>query len=133
MFSVILIDIDNFKEANDLLGHNTGDYILVEFAETLENSLRSTDFLFRWGGEEFLVLLSHCDSKTAYQVAEKLRHTISKHAFRLKSDISITASFGVASYSENSNIEQLINHADSALYQSKERGKNRTTLFSKNL
>ncbi len=130
MFSVILIDIDNFKSINDTLGHNTGDQVLVEFAAILKNSLRTTDYLFRWGGEEFLVLLSHCEGKTAFQVAEKLRKNIESYTFQLKNGYQVTASFGVASYKDSTNIEAMISHADKALYQSKNTGKNCTTIYS---
>ncbi len=130
MFSVILIDIDNFKSINDALGHNTGDRALVDFASILNDSLRTTDYLFRWGGEEFLVLLSHCEGKTAYQVAEKLRKSIEHHNFQLKSGYQVTASFGVASYKDSTNVEIMISHADKALYESKSSGKNCTTLYS---
>lgn len=129
MFSVILIDIDNFKTINDSLGHNVGDDVLVDFAGVLTTSLRTSDYLFRWGGEEFLVLLSHCEGKTAYQVAEKLRLRIDQHDFKLKSGYNVTASFGVASYKNSTNIEAMVSHADQALYDSKNAGKNCTTLY----
>lgn len=133
MFSVILIDIDNFKGINDTLGHNVGDEVLVKFVNIIESSLRTTDYLFRWGGEEFLVLLSHCDDSLGYQVAEKLRENIDIYDFNLKNSLTITASFGVASYKSSTNVELMISHADKALYASKSKGKNRTTLYAPDL
>lgn len=129
LFSVILIDIDNFKAINDTLGHNTGDHVLVDFVNVLEDSLRTTDYLFRWGGEEFLILLSHCDGKIAYQVAEKLRSNIEAHDFALKNSLPVTASFGVSAFKDTANIESMISQADKALYESKNTGKNRSTLY----
>lgn len=133
MFSVILIDIDNFKGVNDTLGHNVGDDVLIQFVNIIETSLRTTDFLFRWGGEEFLVLLSHCDGSVGYQVAEKLRQNIDHTDFKLKNSLEVTASFGVASYKDSSNVELMISNADKALYHSKEAGKNCTTLYAPDL
>lgn len=133
MFSVILIDIDNFKGVNDTLGHNVGDEVLIKFVEVIETSLRTTDYLFRWGGEEFLVLLSHCDGSLGYQVAEKLRQNIDATDFNLNNSLTVTASFGVASYKDSTNVELMVSHADKALYESKEKGKNCTTLYAPDL
>lgn len=133
MFSVILIDIDNFKGVNDTLGHNIGDDVLIKFVEVIETSLRTTDYLFRWGGEEFLVLLTHCDGSLGFQVAEKLRENIDKTDFNLKNSLNITASFGVASYKDSTNVELMVSHADKALYESKNKGKNCTTLYAPDL
>lgn len=129
MFSVILIDIDNFKGINDTLGHNVGDEVLIKFVNVIETSLRTTDYLFRWGGEEFLVLLSHCDGTLGYQVAEKLRENIDATDFNLSNSLSVTASFGVSSYKDSTNVELMVSHADKALYTSKDKGKNCTTLY----
>ncbi len=131
MFSIILMDIDNFKSINDSYGHNKGDDVLIAFADVIQNSLRTTDHLFRWGGEEFLVLLSHCDAKVGYQVAEKLRTNIESHNFMLKNGMRVTASFGVAGYRDDSNLEMIISQADKALYHSKNTGKNRSSMYRK--
>jgi len=133
MFSVILIDIDNFKTINDTLGHNIGDEVLIQFVDIIKTSLRTTDYVFRWGGEEFLVLLPHCDAKIALQVSEKLRENIDAYDFKLKTKTNVTASFGVASYNNSTNIEHMISHADKALYASKARGKNCSTLYRSDL
>jgi diguanylate cyclase (GGDEF)-like protein len=128
-FTVILIDLDNFKGINDTFGHNTGDRVLIEFVQVLKDALRTTDYLFRWGGEEFLVLLNHCDVNIGYQVAEKLRNSVNAHPFNLPNNQQVSASFGVCSYDICETIEELISHADEALYYSKDHGKNQTTAF----
>jgi len=129
-FAVILIDIDNFKSINDTFGHSTGDRILVEFAERLNNSIRTTDYIFRWGGEEFLILLSHCNEDSALQVSEKLRQAIETYDFKLNSNFPVTASFGIATYKDIHSVEAMIAHADQALYDSKNKGKNTSTLYT---
>lgn len=131
-FSVILIDIDNFKSINDTLGHGVGDDVLITLVRILETSLRATDYLFRWGGEEFIILLSSCSGDQAFQVSEKLRKNVELYDFRLKNSRNVTASFGVSTFQKDMTIENLISNADKALYQSKENGKNRSTFFSEN-
>lgn len=128
-FSVIIIDIDNFKNINDTLGHGVGDEVLIKLVRILETSLRGSDYLFRWGGEEFLALLSNCTAEQGYQVSEKLRKNVELYDFRLKNGSQVTASFGVSTYSHDMSIENLISNADKALYLSKEKGKNRSTLY----
>lgn len=130
MFSIILIDIDNFKNINDTYGHNTGDQILIDLVKIIEESLRNTDYLFRWGGEEFLVLLSHCHQDIGYQVSEKLRKNLENYDFHLPENKKVTASFGVASYDGCDSIEEMISNADKALYISKDQGKNKSTIYS---
>lgn len=130
-FSVIMIDLDNFKRINDTFGHTMGDYVLTTFSDLITTTLRETDVLFRWGGEEFLVLLQHTDSVEAFLVAEKLRSAVSSYNFSLPDQSRLTASFGVNDYLEETSICGMIDHADKALYISKNTGKNKSTSYNK--
>jgi diguanylate cyclase (GGDEF)-like protein/PAS domain S-box-containing protein len=125
-FSVILIDIDHFKEVNDQFGHQTGDLILQEFARIVVKNIRITDFVGRWGGEEFLVICPNTNEKGAFSLAETLRKTIESNTFSLIQHK--TASLGVAEYHEGSTLENLFKKADDALYAAKNTGRNRTSL-----
>ncbi|WKY42824.1 diguanylate cyclase [Eubacteriaceae bacterium ES2] len=124
-FSIILIDIDHFKEVNDGHGHVAGDTMLKEFATVLKNYIRETDILGRWGGEEFLIICPETKLNEACNLAEKLCYTIATFPFQIKNK---TASFGVASCLADDNYDSLINRADQALYQSKRQGRNRVTI-----
>jgi len=131
--SLILMDIDLFKEVNDNYGHQVGDKVLQEFSLRLKNSLRQYDVLARYGGEEFTLLLPDTNAATAMIIAEKLRNKIAEPVFFLEgeTDLSITASFGVATnQGEDINWQQLISFADQALYHAKEDGRNCAKLHS---
>ncbi|MEH0665891.1 GGDEF domain-containing protein [Vibrio scophthalmi] len=120
-FSVILVDLDNFKLINDKWGHNMGDDVLISVAKSLQLSVRKVDEVGRWGGEEFLVICTNTDLDGAAKLAEKLRSQI--EALDIAS-ISITASFGVATVKSHETIKQLLARADHALYQAKHAGRN---------
>jgi diguanylate cyclase (GGDEF)-like protein/PAS domain S-box-containing protein len=122
-FSVILADIDFFKDVNDHFGHQTGDLILQEFAQTISDNIRKTDFVGRWGGEEFLIICPHTDLRGATALAENLRTTIIAHKFSVI--LNKTASFGVSQYSDDQPLEALFKNVDDALYQAKETGRNK--------
>lgn len=121
--SLILLDIDFFKKINDNLGHSKGDEILADVSSILKSGIRNTDILGRWGGEEFIILLPSTEAKHAYQIAERLRKTISEHNFDIP--WSVTCSFGVAMFSKNLTVGELINNADKALYEAKNSGRNK--------
>ncbi len=121
--SLIIFDIDNFKQINDTYGHLKGDQVLKEVSSIVKNSVRSTDLVARWGGEEFAVLLNSCSLENAVKVAENIRKNIEKF-FQLK-ELPITCSFGVAEFKEYDTKESFIHEADKALYKAKNRGKNR--------
>jgi diguanylate cyclase (GGDEF)-like protein/PAS domain S-box-containing protein len=123
--SVILIDIDYFKIVNDEFGHIAGDMILVEFANLLKSNIRKSDYLGRWGGEEFLIILPHTDLNQASIIAEKLRVEVEKFNFSIVEHK--TASFGVSTFQKGMSVEDLIGEADKALYISKEGGRNRVS------
>jgi polar amino acid transport system substrate-binding protein len=120
--SIILIDIDYFKKVNDQFGHNQGDKTLKEVASILKTEARESDYVGRWGGEEFLIICPETDLDGVRTLAEKLRNTISEFPFTRIGHI--TASFGIATCSNDSSFENMINHADQALYTAKSAGRN---------
>jgi len=124
-FALIVVDIDNFKAINDNYGHTVGDEVLKEFSSLLRENIRQGDLIARWGGEEFLLMLKMDDFQKAMDRIEILRKTIAQHAF--KHIRHLTASFGV-SWREQCNCDDansLLQRADEALYQAKNKGKNR--------
>lgn len=127
--SLIMVDIDYFKPVNDTHGHQIGDQVLVEFARLLNDSLRATDRLSRYGGEEFVVILPHLHRKEACDAAERLRRIVMNTRFSGK-ELQISASFGVAELTpETPGINSLIKRADDALYSAKHKGRNRVGVF----
>ncbi|AXH09689.1 hypothetical protein CP960_09545 [Malaciobacter halophilus] len=127
--SLILFDIDFFKNFNDEFGHNIGDEVLKFIANIVTKSVREHDTVVRWGGEEFLVLLPETNIQGAIKVAEKIRLAIED----FKSDEipkSITASFGVTTLHEGDNEEEFIKKADMALYKAKKEGRNRVISYT---
>jgi polar amino acid transport system substrate-binding protein len=125
-FCIILLDIDNFKQINDTLGHSFGDKFLVQFSGLLKLNKRETDSLGRWGGEEFLFILPQTDLEGAHKFAQKLKEIVERYDF--KHIGRKTASFGVAQIQENETLEVLFDRVDKALYFSKKNGKNRVTI-----
>jgi diguanylate cyclase (GGDEF)-like protein len=128
--SILFIDIDYFKKFNDTYGHQVGDFVLAEFAKTIAGNIRKYDVVARYGGEEFVVLLPETGNEEALAVAEKLRDVIEKTVFRDQRDeYHVTASIGQASarpgVEDNFSRDELIKQADKALYQAKEKGRNR--------
>ncbi|MCP5169374.1 MAG: GGDEF domain-containing protein [Hahellaceae bacterium] len=122
-FSLAIIDLDHFKKVNDTLGHGAGDTILKEFAKLLQTRLRTTDSLFRYGGEEFVLLLPNTAGNDAVRLAEELRIAIEGYAF--SHNLNLTASFGVAQLQTNENHDQWLDRADACLYDAKSQGRNR--------
>lgn len=121
-FSVIMLDIDHFKKYNDTHGHAAGDHLLVIVANILIREIRSVDFVCRYGGEEFLILLPEIELPGAYEVAERIRRTI-------EADTPITISCGVSSFNASMHRkEALIHMADMAMYQAKSKGRNRVEM-----
>lgn len=125
--SLIMIDIDYFKRFNDTFGHLLGDKVLRDVAQTLLTELRQTDFLARYGGEEMAVILPQTPADGAALKAERLRQAVERiqipHGGQV---LSVTASFGVTEWSERDRTpEEMIQHADRALYRAKENGRNR--------
>lgn len=123
--SVVLADLDEFKEVNDLHGHAVGDEVLRVVAEVLRETLRESDVAGRWGGEEFLLLLPGADEEGAAQLAERVRVALAARSIPSLPGLRVTASFGVAEYAGETNPEQLLEAADGALYRAKRAGKDR--------
>jgi diguanylate cyclase (GGDEF)-like protein len=123
--SVVLADLDGFKDVNDEHGHAVGDEVLRTFADVLRETVRDSDVAGRWGGEEFLLLLPGADLGGAIQLAERVRAGLAERRFLSVPELRVTASFGVAEYAGEANSEQLVAAADSALYRAKRAGKDR--------
>jgi len=123
--SVVLADLDEFKDVNDVHGHAVGDEVLRVFAEVLRETLRESDVASRWGGEEFLLLLPGADEEGAAQLADRVRRGLAARNIPGVPGLRVTASFGVAEYAGETNTEQLVAAADSALYRAKRAGKDR--------
>lgn len=126
--SIIMIDIDHFKMINDTHGHLVGDEALVALSATLQKSIRSSDFVGRFGGEEFLVGLSHTDLENAHMVAEKIRTTVQAMEFS-NAGLHATISCGIAMLIANEGMNGLISRADKALYRAKTEGRNCTRIY----
>lgn len=122
-FSIILLDIDKFKDVNDTFGHPTGDYVLKSIASIIQKHCRKVDLVGRWGGEEFIIILPDTSLEGALKTAENLRSLIEN--FEFKDVGNKTASFGVTEYDKSFSIKDLISKVDEALYTAKESGRNK--------
>ncbi|WP_018872471.1 sensor domain-containing diguanylate cyclase [Thioalkalivibrio sp. ALJ16] len=125
--SLIMFDIDHFKDFNDDYGHETGDEVLKRLAVTVREGLREADSLGRWGGEEFLVVVPETSGSGAEAMAEKLRKAVA--AMETSCPISVTASFGVTEMRPGDTPKSLTRRVDEAMYQAKEAGRNRVVLL----
>lgn len=123
-FAIIMFDIDGFKKINDRYGHKGGDALLQEITSVVKQALRKTDKLFRWGGDEFVILLQDTEMKNAIKAAEKVRKAIEAYDFGIESG-NITITLGVGEYRQNGNINQFLSCVDDALIKAKLTGKNR--------
>ena len=126
-FSLILIDIDFFKNFNDTFGHQSGDAVLRQVAQKLKKNVRSTDIVCRYGGEEMGIILPNTDKTEAIVTAQKICQTIAEKPFKLANDkeSTVTISLGVAAYPQNGKTpREIIAHADECLYSAKENGRN---------
>jgi diguanylate cyclase (GGDEF)-like protein/PAS domain S-box-containing protein len=132
-FTLILFDIDNFKNLNDTYGHQMGDKVLVEISNLCMEMFRGEDIFARFGGEEFIVLLPDTDNKDAMPIANRIRDNISKHLFDLDDKtVHVTVSVGISSWSISeieSDINILIKEADQAMYHSKTNGRDQVTSY----
>lgn len=130
--SLLIFDIDHFKNVNDTYGHQTGDLVLKEVANTCKGMLRDTDLIGRYGGEEFIVFLLETDEQHAIQVAEKLRRAVEELPIDRGGEcISVTISIGIALVENGNNLSKdiLIHRADKALYEAKNSGRNRIVCY----
>ncbi|HEY3476837.1 MAG TPA: diguanylate cyclase, partial [Anaerolineales bacterium] len=129
-FCCIMLDLDHFKQINDIYGHPVGDQVLREFAHRCKSAVREVDLIGRYGGEELIVLLPETDRETSMQVAERLRVSVSETPIRIMdNEIMVTVSLGVATKDENTTqLETLIARADQAMYIAKHKGRNRVAM-----
>ena len=126
--SVAFIDIDNFKRINDTEGHKRGDELLEYIGQFINNCIRNTDYAFRYGGDEFLIVYQNTKAEVALKVTERIKDKLKKNVLFHKNKISMSS--GIASYQRTENWKELINRADQAMYKSKINGKDRTTVAS---
>jgi len=124
--SVILGDVDHFKNINDNFGHDLGDRVLVEISKVFKRYVRESDLVCRWGGEEFVILLKNCDDSDAYNKALQLKEEIAN--LSEKFGFKITMSFGISKIIGKT-LKNAIEEADKAMYESKEKGRNTITIF----
>ncbi len=120
--SMLVLDIDHFKEVNDRYGHQVGDQVLIELTKVIGRALRSTDILARWGGEEFVVVAEYCDTSAAMQLAEKIRKKVEAHSFPIVG--SVTISLGVAEFHAEETLDAWFGRADQAVFEAKNSGRN---------
>jgi diguanylate cyclase (GGDEF)-like protein len=133
--TVVLADLDNFKLVNDQYGHPAGDEVLKAFARTLRRTVRESDVAARWGGEEFALVLAETDAAGGAHLAERARTEIAAHVVTTGDgdEITVTASFGVASFPECQELGELLAAADSALYEAKRQGRNRVVVSTESI
>ena len=132
--SVILFDLDDFKVINDSFGHPNGDVVLMTVSRLLQENLRRIDIVGRLGGEEFMVIMPHTSSESAFLVAERIRKAVQEWSFTFfDHKISVTLSGGLATYPAPgiSGKNDFLKVIDQALYQAKRSGKNRTVKWQK--
>lgn len=123
-FSVLMIDIDRFKTINDTCGHEVGDHVLEVTAQLMRQSVRASDILGRWGGEEFLLILPQTDTQGACVIAEQMRTNVKHHTFDHYAN-TVTMSLGVATYRSGDTPNAILKRADTALYRAKNNGRDR--------
>ncbi len=126
--SILFLDVDHFKKINDAYGHAVGDRVLKKLVELIKKKIRIVDHVFRWGGEEFLVLLPDTKIDDAVSSAERIRTTIASYQF--DTVVNVRVSIGATEQTEHDTINDLLNYADCALYQAKRNGRNRTIQYS---
>ncbi len=127
--SIIMIDLDHFKNINDNYGHTVGDKVLKKLAEVLKTGIRETDSAYRYGGEESMLLLPHTPAAEAKKIAERIRNRIAAFRFVIKSSeptLKITVSAGLTQAKRTEGQKQLVNRVDTALYKAKKEGRNKS-------
>ncbi len=121
---IMLLDIDHFKSVNDNFGHAGGDFVLQAVAQCVSETIRGSDMFFRFGGEEFLIMLSCTEMEGAALLAERIRQKIEALSFAPHRTLQITASLGVSEINENDDLSSLFERTDKALYKAKNSGRN---------
>jgi diguanylate cyclase (GGDEF)-like protein len=125
-FGIIMLDIDHFKNVNDKLGHDTGDRVLKKLASIVASAIRTSDFVARWGGEEFLICCTTIEEADLLPIAETIRQLVASADFEQAGQV--TASLGCAAIVKGENISELIKRSDVALYEAKNNGRNRSVV-----
>jgi len=125
-FSIIMYDIDDFKQINDTYGHSVGDDVLVEMSKLIKLHIRESDYIFRIGGEEFIILLTETQIDKAKLVSEKIRNSVENNLNTIENE-KITISIGLTEVKENDTEDSIFKRVDSLMYESKNNGKNRVT------
>jgi len=125
--SLIMIDIDDFKKINDTYGHNAGDKVLKEFAKIVSSTIRESDHLGRWGGEEFILVATETTLEDAVHLAEKIREQVARFSF-LSSE-KVSCSIGIAQLEDQENADLFVSHADLAMYEAKNDGKDKVFVY----
>jgi len=128
--SLVYLDIDHFKKVNDTFGHAAGDVVLKEVGALLTRSVREVDVIARIGGEEIAILLEGTKTEQAREKVEKLREEIQTLTFKNYPDLKVTASFGIAPLNGAKTLEDIRAHADKALYNAKNSGRNNVKVYS---
>jgi diguanylate cyclase (GGDEF)-like protein len=131
-FSVILADIDDFKQVNDRFGHTAGDQVLINLSERMREAVRKEDTLARYGGEEFIILLPDINTKEAKQIAERLRENVAEYSIEVEGNlIQVSISVGVAYFMGETDVtvETLLNRADMTMYEAKQDGGNQVYVW----
>lgn len=129
--SIAMYDLDDFKAFNDTYGHSAGDSVLQQITTLVSEMLRDTDLHIRLGGEEFLIIMPGVNAEEAYQGMERVRKSVAQQSFT-EHQLSVTLSSGIASYAEGSG-SRLLDHADKAMYQAKQAGRNRVVIASSSM
>ena len=132
----MMCDLDHFKDVNDTYGHDAGDMVLSQLAKLLLNSVRETDLVIRFGGEEFLILLVDCDTPTACEMSERIRQTVEGYKFHIPGNsIRMTLSIGTATFSSpyTNDIWNIFKYADTSLYRAKQNGRNQVVRYEDTL
>ena len=121
--TIIMVDIDHFKQINDTYGHLSGDKVLINFAKVIRQNIRESDLIGRWGGEEFLIICPDTDLDSAVVITQKLQETLKY--MECDTNYDITGSFGVATYRIDFTLEEFIELADERMYRAKKLGRDR--------
>jgi diguanylate cyclase len=129
--AIVVLDIDHFKQVNDNFGHAVGDTVLIQMADLLNRSRRAGDLIGRMGGEEFLIAFRGLDEPAAVEVCERLRRNVQGHDWdSLRPGLQVTVSLGVCARTNETDVYDIVEHADSRMYRAKRAGRNRVEWFS---
>jgi len=133
IFSVMMIDIDKFKEVNDIFGHLVGDQVLVAIVKILKDNIRIYDIIGRFGGDEFMIFLPETNQKKAYEIANRMISFLNREKIKIKAhEIKVAISIGISEYNNNQTYDALLHAADKAMYLAKKQQGSSVELFKNN-